>query len=78
MITKEILEAQLGLYCKGRAEALVAIEKARADVNAFNGAIEACENLMRILESFETAAGESQESSTPSVEYKRKGGLKNA
>ena len=48
MITREILGAQLDLYKQGRQQALEALEKAKADVNAFNGAIEACENLLRI------------------------------
>ena len=48
MITKEILKAQLDLYMKGRQQTMAALEKAKADVNAFNGAIETCENFIRI------------------------------
>ena len=50
MITKEILNAQLDLYKKGKQQAVEASIKAQADVNAFNGAIEACENLLKIEE----------------------------
>lgn len=48
MITKEILQAQLDLYKKGKEQALAAFEKVKADINSFNGAIEACENLLRV------------------------------
>ena len=47
---KEILKAQLDLYIEGKKKALEAFEKVKADVSAFNGAIEACETLMRIEE----------------------------
>jgi len=50
MITKEILKAQLDLYIEGRKHALEAFEKAKADVSAFNGAIEACESLIKLEE----------------------------
>lgn len=56
MITREILEAQLELYQNGRTQAIDALEKVKADLNAFNGAIEACQNLLRILGEFEDAA----------------------
>lgn len=49
-MNKEILTAQLDLYKKGREQALAAFEKVKADINSFNGAIEACENLLRIEE----------------------------
>ncbi len=68
MINREILEAQLGLYQQGRTEALAALDRIKADINAFNGAIEACENFLRILGSLEEAKSGSQESSTSSVE----------
>jgi len=68
MITREILEAQINLYQQGRAEALATSEKARADVNAFNGAIEACENMLRIIDGFKPTVGASQESSSFDVE----------
>ena len=63
MITREILEAQLGLYKQGQAQAINAFEKAKADVSAFNGAIEAVNNLLRILGEMEAAKKKSQESS---------------
>ena len=47
-MNKEVIKAQLNLYINGRQQALQALEKAKADYSAFNGAIEACENLMRI------------------------------
>jgi len=49
-VNKEVIKAQLDLYINGRQQALQALEKAKADYSAFNGAIEACENLMRIEE----------------------------
>ena len=67
MITREILEAQIGLYQKGGQQAAVALEKAKSDFNAFNGAIEACENLLRILGELEDANKEPQESSGEGV-----------
>ena len=48
MITKEVLQAQLELYQKGKAQALEAFERIKADVNSFNGAIEAVETLIKI------------------------------
>ena len=51
MITKEVLQSQLELYQKGKAQTLEAFEKIKADVNSFNGAIEACETLIRLEES---------------------------
>ena len=59
MITKEILEAQLGLYQKGREQALTNLEKAKADVSAFNGAIECCNNLLNVLK--DLTEGKSEE-----------------
>lgn len=63
MITREILETQLEQYQQGRAQAINAFEKAKADVSAFNGAIEAVNNLLRILGGLEKAKSKSQESS---------------
>ena len=63
MITREHLEAQLGLYKRGQAQAIAALEKAKAEVSAFSGAIEACTNLLRILGEMEEAKSKSQESS---------------
>ena len=67
MITREILEAQLGLYKNGQTQAVSAFEKAKADVSAFNGAIEACNNLLRILGEMEEAKKKSQELSEAEV-----------
>lgn len=74
MITREILEAQLDLYKNGQTQAVIAFEKAKADVNAFNGAIEACQNLLRILGQLEEAKAKSLESSDqkPAPEAKKK------
>ena len=67
MITREILEAQLGMYKQGQTQAINAFEKAKADVSAFNGAIEAVNNLLRILGEMEEAKRKSQESSEAEV-----------
>lgn len=56
MITRPILEAQKELYEKGRAEAL-------ANFNAFNGAIEAIDNLLDILTQKEEAQAKEAETS---------------
>lgn len=61
MISKEIITAQLDLYRKGQKQALEVLEKAKADVSAFSGAIEACTNFLRIED--ELVAGQSAESS---------------
>jgi len=71
MITREHLEAQLDLYKKGQAQAINAFEKAKADISAFNGAIEACNNLLRILGEMEDAEKKSQESSTAKEETQK-------
>lgn len=55
MITEEILKEQLELYKKGRQQAIDALEKVKADINAFNGAIEACEGLLKLNEELEAA-----------------------
>ena len=52
-MNKDVLKAQLDLYRKGQQQAIMALEKAKADLAAFNGAIEACENLIRIEEGLE-------------------------
>ena len=57
----EILKAQLDLYKKGKEQALAAFEKVKADVNSFNGAIEACENLIRIEEELKQKEIKSEE-----------------
>lgn len=50
MITREILNAQLELYLKSRQQAAGTLEKAKADFNAFVGAVDACQTLLRILD----------------------------
>ena len=67
MITREILEAQLGQYQQGQTQAINAFEKAKAEVSAFNGAIEAVNNMLRILGELEDAKSKSQESSGAEV-----------
>ena len=61
MITKEVLQAQLELYKKGKQQALDAFEKVKADVNSFNGAIEAVETLMRLEESLTSEESKEEE-----------------
>ena len=61
MITKEVLQAQLDLYKKGRQQALDAFEKVKSDVNSFNGAIEAVENLIKIEGELTSTESEEQE-----------------
>lgn len=55
MITKEILEAQKGLYQKAREHWMKALGEANANVSATGGAIDACENLLKILRELESA-----------------------
>lgn len=55
MITRPILEAQKELYVKGKAEALAKVNEQAAAVNAFNGAIEAIDNLLNICAQKEEA-----------------------
>lgn len=54
MITRAVLEAQRGLYEKGR-------EEARAQISAFNGAIECIDNLLRLEDQYEQAQQEKEE-----------------
>lgn len=61
MITRPILEAQRALYEKGKADALTKVNEAAASVNAFNGAIEAIDNLLTICAQKE----EAQAAATP-------------
>jgi len=61
MITKEVLQSQLELYQKGKAQALEAFERIKADVNSFNGAIEAVENLIKIEGELTSTESEEQE-----------------
>lgn len=55
MVSREILEAQKGLYEKGKQQAMVNLEKAKADFSAINGAIKACDDLLRIISQMEEA-----------------------
>lgn len=62
MITREILETQLTLYQEGREKAIAAharaedaLEKAKADLGMFAGAIDSCQNFLRILTQLEEA-----------------------
>lgn len=55
MISREILEAQLGLYQTAQVRAMDELEKAKANLAACGGAIEACQNLLRILTQMEEA-----------------------
>ena len=55
MITRPILEAQKELYVKGRADAVAKVNEAAASVSAFNGAIEAIDNLLTICAQKEEA-----------------------
>lgn len=72
MITREILEAQLGQYREGQAQAINAFEKAKADVSAFNGAIEAVNNMLRILGELEEAKSQESSDQKPDQEAKKK------
>lgn len=48
MITKEVLEAQREQYQKGKAQAMIAFNKAQSDLYMFDGAIEACNALLAL------------------------------
>ncbi len=48
MITRAILEAQRAQYVRDKASASANVTEALATVNAFNGAIEAIDNLLTI------------------------------
>ena len=58
MINRAILEAQKEHYQKGREEAATALEKAKANLSAFSGAIEACDNFLALLTNLEGGASE--------------------
>jgi len=53
MISRDILEAQLGLYQQGQARAMDELEKAKANAAAAAGAIESIQNLLRVLTQLE-------------------------
>ena len=61
MITREIIEAQLEVYQQRQLQATETFERAKATLNACIGAIEACQNLLRIHDDLKSA--KSQESS---------------
>lgn len=55
---REVIEVQLQQYKKGKEQAIVAFNKAQADLYMFDGAIEACNVLLTIekaIEEHETA-----------------------
>ncbi len=65
MITRPILEAQKAQYVQGKADAAARVTEAVATVNAFNGAIEAIDNLLTICareEEAQAAAAQPAES----------------
>ena len=53
MINRVILEAQLGQYKKGKELAVIAFNKAQADLYMFDGAIEACNAFLAIEKAME-------------------------
>jgi hypothetical protein len=59
VITREVIKAQLDLYIQGRQKADEAFEKLKADINAFSGAIEACNSLLNINDELEKGNNES-------------------
>ena len=67
MISRQILEAQKGLYQKGRQQAMMELERAKANVSSFNGAIKACDDLLRVLGQME----EAQENQKPESEAEK-------
>jgi len=68
VINRAILEAQKQHYQKGREEALAALERAKANYSAFNGAIEACDNFLALLNNLES---EASKMSNPPIENKQ-------
>ena len=48
MITRDTLTAQHIFYTTGRQQAMEAYKKAEADLNAYNGAIEALDRLLEL------------------------------
>lgn len=68
MIPRETLIAQLTYYETGRKQAIEAFKKAEAEVNAFNGAVEVLENLIKL----ESALEQVKESSEEAVEVETK------
>ena len=65
MITKDMLEAQLRLYQNGHEKAISkhalaqeALENATRELAAFSGAIDCCQNLIKIAQQIEQAQGQ--------------------
>ena len=48
MLTKEQLEGKLNYYKIGKQQAVATLEQSKANLNAFNGAIEALEDLLKL------------------------------
>lgn len=62
MLTREVLEAQLTLYGEGQGKALVRLaqaehelDEAKANLAGFAGAIDCCQNFLRIVTQLEEA-----------------------
>lgn len=62
MLTREVLEAQLTLYREGQGKAMVRLaqaehelDEAKVNLAGFAGAIDSCENFLRILTQLEEA-----------------------
>jgi selenocysteine lyase/cysteine desulfurase len=72
LITKDMLEAQLRLYQNGHEQAISkhakaqeALENAKRELAAFSGAIDCCQNLIKIAEQIEQAQGQGPPSDLP-------------
>jgi len=48
MLNKEQLEGKLNYYKIGKQQAVATLEQAKANFNAFNGAIEVLEDLLKL------------------------------
>jgi hypothetical protein len=53
MMNRAVLETQLAQYRKGKEQAVMAFNKAQADMYMFDGAIEACNALLAIEKAME-------------------------
>ncbi len=68
MVNRAILEAQLGQYKQGKEQAVQAFNKAQADLYMFDGAIEACNDLLVIekaMEDYEETKKKAAEEAAP-------------
>lgn len=70
MITRKIIEAQLRQYESDQKRALIAVEQAKANLAAFNGAIEAC-NLFLKMEATLVTEQSKKSSEVKEVEPKK-------